>query len=307
MTDAVAENPDFAASGSDRPKAVVDATGRPPCCPRCGYDQTGLLQTYRDAWPLLARCTECGLDFDWRDILDSRIGSLEWFESSPTVRFPLLLRTIAGSFAPWRLWKRLRLEYEFDFGRVILVAIGSVVVVYLLGVILGLGARLPTGVFWEIPEILMLAPSPNARSMRGAFMSIVTIAGALAANGATALSFLILSESLARFKIRKLHLWRGVLYSCGPMVASAAIPVLMTAVVSHRSFAWAFDDRFSLVYWMIPIAVLSICWWQFCRHYLRLPRAAFIAAMLCAIGSLAGALLVLACSIGYFRIVTIEY
>ena len=45
-------------SGSNEP-------GR--CCSRCGYDLTGLVSGWRDRCPLRERCTEWGLDIDWRD------------------------------------------------------------------------------------------------------------------------------------------------------------------------------------------------------------------------------------------------
>lgn len=43
-----------------------------PRCPRCGYDQSGEVQTWRSACPLHGRCPECGLEFRWRYVLHAR-------------------------------------------------------------------------------------------------------------------------------------------------------------------------------------------------------------------------------------------
>ena len=45
----------------------------PPTCPRCGYDQTGAIASWNredsPSCPLRGRCSECGLEFRWHDVI----------------------------------------------------------------------------------------------------------------------------------------------------------------------------------------------------------------------------------------------
>ena len=41
-------------------------------CPRCGYDLRGALETWKRKCPINGVCTECGLKFEWGELLCER-------------------------------------------------------------------------------------------------------------------------------------------------------------------------------------------------------------------------------------------
>jgi hypothetical protein len=38
------------------------------CCPRCGYDQRGVIATWIDSCPMQGTCSECGLNWEWGEL-----------------------------------------------------------------------------------------------------------------------------------------------------------------------------------------------------------------------------------------------
>lgn len=92
-------------------------------CPRCGYEQRGIIATWvgGDHCPLLGTCAECGLTFEWADLLSEHRSPPEWFvEYAPRRQFPpACARTSARSLAPWLLWSRIRMEHAIRWHRVI--------------------------------------------------------------------------------------------------------------------------------------------------------------------------------------------
>ncbi|MBX3387994.1 MAG: hypothetical protein KF691_00920 [Phycisphaeraceae bacterium] len=81
-------------------------------CPRCGYDQTGVMSAWREACPVQGRCSECGLDFLWCDaVAPPRCEGL--VEHATTFwRWSWWgVRTFARTWRPMRFWNWLRMEY----------------------------------------------------------------------------------------------------------------------------------------------------------------------------------------------------
>ena len=50
-----------------------------PTCPRCGYDLSGIVASWKDACPLTGICSECVLEFQCRYLLDPRFKIKPWF------------------------------------------------------------------------------------------------------------------------------------------------------------------------------------------------------------------------------------
>ena len=90
-------------------------------CPRCGYDLRGAMAMWREACPLRGTCVECGLDFEWAELLSPAFDMPRWCVEGPH-EFPSLPRRVAGtlaqSLAPWRFWSRLRMSHVGRWGRV---------------------------------------------------------------------------------------------------------------------------------------------------------------------------------------------
>lgn len=79
-------------------------------CPRCGYDQRGIIAQWTDACPLQGTCTECGLQYEWLDLLKP------WCVENASSQYRLVRRMI-GTFvrsvlAPWRFWREIRITHE---------------------------------------------------------------------------------------------------------------------------------------------------------------------------------------------------
>jgi len=83
-------------------------------CPRCGYDLRGEIATWTEACPLFGRCTECGLDLAWGDVLDPR-GRPRWnieYAHGLGRTAMALPFTAALSFLPRYFWRRLCMTLE---------------------------------------------------------------------------------------------------------------------------------------------------------------------------------------------------
>ncbi len=75
-------------------------------CPRCGYDLRMLPQP---------RCPECGLQFEWAELItavrtqnECPLFEYQW-RRRPVRSF---LRTVGRALLPWRLWSRMSLAWE---------------------------------------------------------------------------------------------------------------------------------------------------------------------------------------------------
>ena len=83
-------------------------------CPRCGYDQRGVVETWTGSCPLRGRCTECGLEFAWWEVMRPELRLPEWcIEYARRKRaIPFeAVRTFLASFWPWYFWRRLRMSH----------------------------------------------------------------------------------------------------------------------------------------------------------------------------------------------------
>jgi len=89
-------------------------------CPRCGYDQRGVVATWTETCPLSGICTECGLDINWSEVLCPEKYEPHWcIEFEPRrSRLPLaVIRTMVRSCRPWRFWTRLRMSNPIRWPR----------------------------------------------------------------------------------------------------------------------------------------------------------------------------------------------
>ena len=94
-------------------------------CPRCGYDQRGVVATWTDCCPLYGTCSECGLQFNWANVIVP-----DKFEPPWCVEFaPRLLglpraavKTFFISFWPWTFWSRLQMSQQVRWRRLALYA-----------------------------------------------------------------------------------------------------------------------------------------------------------------------------------------
>ncbi len=81
-----------------------------PICPKCGYDQTGEIATWKTNCPVQGTCSECGLEFDWLIIFEPTRLRLAWYAEHARSLAQLIQRTpstIARLVLPSKFWKRV--------------------------------------------------------------------------------------------------------------------------------------------------------------------------------------------------------
>ncbi|TVQ52087.1 MAG: hypothetical protein EA377_11055 [Phycisphaerales bacterium] len=132
-----------------------------PRCPRCGYQQRGIIETWREQCPLEGRCTECGLLFQWSDVLIERLP--RWNNEYGTWQtYPRrTVRTIVLSFRPWKFWSGLQMHHEIQPKRLLLYPVVLALVSYLaigigtgIGLVLTMIAHAQDGITIQFPQAL---------------------------------------------------------------------------------------------------------------------------------------------------------
>jgi hypothetical protein len=96
------------------------STAGPPACPRCGYDQRGVIDTWIECSPVLGRCAECGLEFRWVSVLQPFRFAPQWsieFEPKRRRLVHAAARTITRSLRPWWFWRRFNMSHPVRGGR----------------------------------------------------------------------------------------------------------------------------------------------------------------------------------------------
>lgn len=81
-------------------------------CPRCDYDQRGVMATWKTACPLDGVCSECGLHFTWAEVLNPRLSPPRWWVETRPPRLVTpgqIIVTLARSHWPWAFWSRVKM------------------------------------------------------------------------------------------------------------------------------------------------------------------------------------------------------
>src|SRR5256885_17124900 len=83
-------------------------------CPRCGYDQRGIMATWIQSCPLTGICTECGLEMAWAEVLNPNIikprWCVEYVHHSSALPWASV-KTFAMTFWRWRFWRTLKMSH----------------------------------------------------------------------------------------------------------------------------------------------------------------------------------------------------
>ncbi|MFO0835420.1 MAG: hypothetical protein U0638_10635 [Phycisphaerales bacterium] len=222
-----------------------------PCeCPRCGYDLSGAVAAWNHAesasCPMRGTCSECGLEFEWGDVLNPVLLPPPWSYEHARSRLSFKsFRTILVSLWPPKFWRDLRMSHPIHAHRLaILVAIG-VPLVHMLVVTLPLATSFvdhalrptPTAPGWA-DELAIIVGNcwPYSDSL-----SDYVLQPSRARWGIPTIMkpwpiliwlwwllmipvFLLLPITLRRCRVRKTHLVRIGAYSL--VFAAGAIPLL---------------------------------------------------------------------------------
>jgi hypothetical protein len=84
-------------------------------CPRCGYDQRGVIATWSVACPLRGTCAECALEWWWADVLNPTLALPAWNIETAENWPQSAVRTIRTTFMlvrPFHFWRQVRMTHE---------------------------------------------------------------------------------------------------------------------------------------------------------------------------------------------------
>jgi len=104
-------------------------------CPRCFYDLRGIVATWDDSCAVGGRCAECGLEFEWGELLNPARCPPRWcveYAQSLARVVITFIQTLAMSFAPARFWHDLRMTHAPRWRRIIAVPITLAILLYLI-------------------------------------------------------------------------------------------------------------------------------------------------------------------------------
>lgn len=309
----------------------MDRAVQIPSCPRCGYDQSGAITAWEridpPSCPLDETCTECGLTFAWRDVLNPMYRrELRFFENAMIGRAHAFRLTWWKAARPWEFWRWVKMEHALAPWRIVLLAFIGMLLTHLAVVLvfgllslctylLGGGSPLGRGYWSYFPEhpfeavLFALYPFGHHDWSWGGLtltyairpLELIAVGGLLI----MPLTFLCLPQTLRRAKVRKRHLLRIEAYSLVwfPVPASAAAVLAFSIEQVNRIFlptmgspAWV--DRWTRagMSWavLVMICLWLAIWWAFAAgRYLRLPHVPAIGVAMTIIAMLAATLLTL--------------
>lgn len=296
-----------------------------PLCPRCGYDQAGAVAAWGRsdpaACPLDGLCTECGLEFWWRDLLNPVYAvQHRFFEHARRGLAGSLLLTVWRALRPRAFWRWVRMEHAIVPRRLVagvaagmlLTYLGSAAALLLLSAMSVWVNRMVGTVWWSpVPsevETLKMALWPvggdwysgwylgkTAKVLSWGAVSMVAVVG-------MPVVFLVLPDTLRQARVRKIHLVRIALYSLIglPILAAAGTAAhLVITMIRLAAGATRFDDgvlawidqaimghgRLSIL--VLVCAWLAVWWERAARRYLRLPQPRLAVAAVLAVAALA--------------------
>lgn len=302
----------------------MDSAAQKPLCPRCGYDQSGAIAAWEridpPSCPLSTTCTECGLDFAWRDLLNPIYSrQLTMFEHAQLRRPTSFLSTWWRAARPWSFWSWLRMEHRivprriagfaacgFLFTHILLILFSAAV-----AIAMKLALSLAPRPMWLYDSALSAAghaayPLGSDWSYAGPHSSISrAIAPLEMVSFLTVLlvpfTFALLPVTLRRARVRRGHLARIWAYSLAwiPLAFGASGLVVQVLKILDfigrmlgKSWPWfsiTIDHLRLRGAWITLAAagIWSALWWSLAaRRYLRLPHATAIGLVMTALAML---------------------
>lgn len=97
-------------------------------CPRCGYDLSGVVQSWEGECPLRGQCSECGLELEWAEVVAPKWVPPAWsIEHAKYVGVWGLARRgakgVVRAMWPWALWRGVPLGAPVVASRLPIVAL----------------------------------------------------------------------------------------------------------------------------------------------------------------------------------------
>lgn len=259
----------------DETTADLEATVQHTHCPRCDYHLDGAVAAFTDQCPLQGTCPECGMEFDWANLLRADRQLVPWlFEHARSV-VRGFLGTLWKSLFPVRFWNAVQMWHVPRVRRLwwyAMVCSGGLIVAlsvvfFAICVLAGISAAKagPTAgsATWEMALYhQLLYPFVIERWWGGGWMArglsvnwsllLMPLACLWGTNLSWPLMMLVLSDSRREAKVKRVHVMRAWAYSMwwGMVITVVLLAIrleLMATDVSN-AFGWAavFNQLISL-------------------------------------------------------------
>jgi hypothetical protein len=281
-------------------------------CPLCGYDQSGAIAAWRNGneSPLRGRCSECGLDWHWGDLLHPAKQLPNWFAENPRRwAVPVLISTWRRALRPRRFWETVLVTMPVHCGRLVMFAAAALFAAYVVAGALGAWNAYQFGVVgWRMmmggvtrsawADIVYAAVLPIERvHFDGHAITQVMLVG-LVWWLLMPLPFLVLRDSFSRIRVRRVHLLWVWAYSLSSLPLPLFVFVLSRSaarwvqhhILSSWTFAsagsraaWEASQMVLVSDWVFVVAVaawLAVFWSRAIRLYLHLPNPRAVVGMM---------------------------
>jgi hypothetical protein len=276
-----------------------------------------VVESWSGLCPLDGRCSECGLGFDWRDVLSPKRRLPRWsFEHAPRSRcVPSFFATLRRAAIPPHLWGSIRMEMEIVPARLRAFTLLSIALFKLTGLTL-LGTALvitwylnPAG--WNAPTRLEQAylvlwpyreygPARFEGYILSPWLLIALLTGLL-----VPFAFFTLPVSLRRARVRRAHIARIQAYALAMLAAaigfwSLAHTVLIIVRIYDHMLLWELDlayvdeaaPKVGAATVVLVTTWLLWNWHVAVRRYLRLQHSFAVAIAMVSIASLVAFIIV---------------
>ncbi len=221
----------------------VSSQSQRPHCPRCGYDQTGLIESWKESCPLIATCAECGYGFDPADAIYPTRRRLPWLYEHAKHWWSArsAIKTLVMLAWPPAFWRRVRPEHEVRPRAILAFFVLPYLVLIPLLCLIGVVSRImwqrQTGLWngglptpwpesvWEgCTEFLASfgTPTPYMQAFyatqAGGMLLMLAICWL-----PSACAFLVLSSERSGTPLRRVHLVRVLAYSATPFLFAPVV------------------------------------------------------------------------------------
>lgn len=283
--------------GEVRPKPAEPVV---PECPRCGYDQSGVMQAWKNTQcPVHGTCSECGLEFLWRDLLNPAYSRhTELFEHTRTRLARKFLRTFLLNFNPFRIWSQIEMHHRVRPKRIAVFVLGSLALWYIavslsafaaygLTYLLEFNQPWPTfHSFGVVSTEAFIWPHLAHRTIWYDFdIWIVASAQFLIALISLAMfaCFVLLPQTRNRYRVRWRHLFRIAAYSLCIFPVFWSVWVVLYCLESVLIGMVMHIDNTSSLFWITTLFGLiwvMLYWGAACHCYLKIPNPYFVSFLL---------------------------
>jgi hypothetical protein len=291
-------------------------------CPRCGYDLSGVTASWTQSCPLDGVCSECGLAFEWRFVLDPHIVGPSWSVEHwrKGEERAALIRRVLGTwlrvFVPGRLWRSLAMHNRVRLGALLAASASGAVLTYIVISPVAIGIRTllyewelsvkgPYRVapmpLWRTTASVVLWPLTDVNGGHNWFLwpDLLWLATWFAL---MPLCFVIFRRTLRASRVRPVHIVRISLY--GAMSWPLVLMVYAILIVDLQMLAedllnggwWSAygvggSDRSGAAAAMTGVVLIGgwycVFWWRAIGRYLKL-RHPLLTALATTIISLLG-------------------